>query len=259
MNETSLKKALSKLKIGDLRYFDSIGSTNDEALAWAALGAQDISIVVADEQTQGRGRLDRKWLTPKGSALAVSVILHLSEALRPVLSRTVGLAALSISDACLKLGLAPLIKWPNDILLGEKKAAGILIETVWTGNDVDSIIVGMGINIHKNSIPPNDMLKFPATSIEDEIKNETHPREEILANVLEALVAWRELMATDEFIKAWEERLAYFGKHVVINTGAETQTIGRVDGLEPDGSLRLIDANNKSVIINFGDVSLRPA
>ncbi|HMV94784.1 MAG TPA: hypothetical protein PKE48_00645, partial [Anaerolineales bacterium] len=68
MNENSLKKALSKLKLGGLRYFDSIGSTNDEALAWAATegGAADLSLVVADEQIQGRGRLNRKWFTPKG-------------------------------------------------------------------------------------------------------------------------------------------------------------------------------------------------
>ena len=133
MNEHSLKKTLSKLNIGDLRYFDSIGSTNDEALAWAAAGAPDLSIVIADEQTQGRGRLDRKWFTPKGSGLAFSLILRPSTALRPHLSRTVGLAALSIAESCSGLGLAPRIKWPNDILLNGKKTAGILIETclVW--------------------------------------------------------------------------------------------------------------------------------
>ena len=76
MNEHSLKKTLSKLNIGGLRYFDSIGSTNDEALAWATAGAPDLSIVIADEQTQGRGRLDRKWFTPKGSGLAFSLILR---------------------------------------------------------------------------------------------------------------------------------------------------------------------------------------
>ena len=117
MNEHSLQKKLSKLNIGDLRYFDSIGSTNDEALAWAASGARDLSIVIADEQTQGRGRLDRKWFTPKGTALAFSLILRPVASLRPHLSRTVGLAALSIAESCSGLGLAPRIKWPNDILL----------------------------------------------------------------------------------------------------------------------------------------------
>ena len=259
MNEASLKKTLSKLNIGGLRYFDSIGSTNDEALAWAARGAKDLSIVIADEQTQGRGRLTRKWFTPKESALAVSLILCPSPPLHPVLSRTVGLAALSISDACLKLGLGPLIKWPNDILLDGKKVAGVLVETVWAGNDVDSLVIGMGINVHKNSIPPADMLQFPATSLEDEVTHDLPRREEILASVLESIILWREQMASDQFTRAWEERLAFFGKDVIVNAKSEAQTIGKMDGLEPDGSLRLIDSNNNSVIVRFGDVSLRPA
>ena len=101
MNENSLKKNLSKLNIGDLRYFDSIGSTNDEALAWATESARDLSIVIADEQTQGRGRLNRKWFTPKESALAFSLILRPSAPTH--LSRIVGLAALSIAESCRRL------------------------------------------------------------------------------------------------------------------------------------------------------------
>src|SRR3989304_9670339 len=114
MNENSLKKALTKINLGALRYFDSIGSTNDEALAWAADDAKDLSIVIADEQTQGRGRLNRKWFTPKGSALAFSLILRPSArfAQHAHLSRTVGLAALSIAESCSRLGLAPALNWP---------------------------------------------------------------------------------------------------------------------------------------------------
>ena len=138
MNESSLKKTLSKLNIGGLRYFDSIGSTNDDALAWASDNAPDLSMVIADEQTQGRGRLNRKWFTPKGSALAFSLILRPSAAHCSHLSRTVGLAALSMTESFLKLGLAPRIKWPNDILLDGKKAAGILVETDWSGDKVSS-------------------------------------------------------------------------------------------------------------------------
>ena len=90
MNEQSLKKSLSKLELGGLRYFDSIGSTNDEALAWAASNEEDLSIVIADEQTRGRGRLHRTWHTPKGSALAVSLILRPDKSTSPHLSRIVG-------------------------------------------------------------------------------------------------------------------------------------------------------------------------
>ena len=257
MNETSLKKTLSKINIGGLRWFDSIGSTNDEALAWAAAGADDLSIVIADEQTQGRGRLNRKWFTPKGSALAFSLILRPSAPLRPHLSRTVGLAALSIADSCLNLGLAPRIKWPNDILLNGRKTAGILVESVWSGEAVDSLVIGMGINVYKDSVPPADMLQFPATSLE-EMLGSAFKREDVLFNVLSALIHWRERMGSDELIHAWEEMLAFRGEQVEVKAGGEIPVTGKVDGLESDGSLRLKDAHDNSVIVRFGDVSLRP-
>ncbi|MDO9302502.1 MAG: biotin--[acetyl-CoA-carboxylase] ligase [Anaerolineales bacterium] len=259
MNERSLEKALSKLNIGNLRYFDSIGSTNDEALAWAAAGARDLSIVIADEQIQGRGRLDRKWFTPKGSGLAFSLILRPTATLRPHLSRTVGLAALSIAESCSGLGLAPRIKWPNDILLNGKKTAGILIETVWSGDDVDSLVIGMGINVYKTSVPPAEQLQFPAISLEDALGKETPSREDILFSVLNAFIHWRERIGTDELIHAWEELLAFRGEQVQVLAGSESPITGELLGLESDGSLRLRDAHDKSVIIHFGDVSLRPS
>jgi len=259
MNKNSLQKKLSKLNIGDLRYFDSIGSTNDEALAWAAAGARDLSIVVADEQTQGRGRLDRKWFTPKGSGLAFSLILRPHVTLRPHLSRTVGLAALSIAESCSGLGLAPRIKWPNDILLNGKKTAGILIETVWSGDDVDSLVIGMGINVHKASVPPAEVLQFPATSLEDALGKEAPAREDVLFSVLNAFIHWRERMTTDALLHAWEEIIAFRGEQVQVHTGDEENITGELLGLESDGSLRLRDAHDKSVIIRFGDVSLRPS
>jgi len=258
MNESSLKKSLSKMSIGGLRWFDSIGSTNDEALAWAAAGADDLSIVMADEQTQGRGRLNRRWFTPKGSALAVSLILRPSASLRPHLSRTVGLAALSIAESFSQNGLNPQIKWPNDILLNEKKVAGILVESVWSGEDVDSLVIGMGINVFKDSVPPADMLQFPATSLEEMLGHEPPKREEILRSVLDAFIHWRERLGTDELIHAWEERLAFRGKQVEVKAGSDIPVIGKVDGLESDGSLRLKDSHDNSVIVRFGDVSLRP-
>lgn len=260
MNESSLKKHLSTLTIGSVRYFDSIGSTNDEALAWAAGGAKDMSIVVADEQTQGRGRLDRKWFTPKGSALAVSLILRPAASLRPHLSRTVGVAALSLSDSCLKLGLAPRIKWPNDMLLNGKKAAGILIESVWSGEDVDSLVIGIGLNVLGASVPPPHALQFPATSLEDELGKAPPPHEEILRDVLGAFLSWRERIGTDELLQAWEEQLAFRGEQVQVQAGGDDAPIvGILRGLESDGSLRLRDEHDKSIIVRFGDVSLRPA
>lgn len=257
MNQNSLKRKLSKLKLGGLRYFNSTGSTNDEALAWAAAGAADFSLVIADEQTCGRGRLDRRWFTPKGHALAFSLILRPPASCLPHLSRTVGLAALSIADSCFALGLKPQIKWPNDVLLNGKKAAGILIETVWSGEEVDSLVVGMGVNLQKASVPPAELLQFPATSIEDELGKTAPAREEILFKILDSFLRWRERLGTEELIQAWEEILAFRGEPIEVS--GETTTSGELLGLEADGSLRLRGKKGGIVIIRYGDVSLRSA
>src|SRR5690242_7641436 len=136
MNQNELKRTLSKLPLGDVKYFDSIGSTNNEALAWATGGAPDLSMVIADEQTAGRGRLDRKWFTPKGSALAFTLILHPTTEEKPHLSRIVGLAALAVAQSLRTRGLNAQIKWPNDVLIEGRKVCGILVESVWSGEDV---------------------------------------------------------------------------------------------------------------------------
>lgn len=266
MNEHQLLKSLADLQLGGLRYFDSIGSTNDEALAWAIDGAADLSLVVADEQTHGRGRFNRKWFTPKGTALACSLILHPFAAMRPHLSRTVGLAALAVTESTLKLGLRAQIKWPNDILLNGRKTAGMLVETVWSGDRVDAVITGIGINVMKTAIPPAEDLLFPATSLEDDL-GYAPDRERLLHDILAALIQWRPRIGTDEFLKAWNEKLAFRGDQVQVRTemtqndekGDEQVITGKLVGLEPDGSLRLQDENDKPVTVQFGDVSLRPA
>src|SRR5688572_16167479 len=76
MDQQDIIQTLSGLPVGDVRYFSSIGSTNDEAIAWAAKGVPDLSVIIADEQTAGRGRLDRPWFTPPATALAFSLILR---------------------------------------------------------------------------------------------------------------------------------------------------------------------------------------
>lgn len=255
MNEQSLSRKLSDLHAGKIRYFESIGSTNDEALAWAAKDASDLSIVIADEQTAGRGRLNRKWYSPRGTALAFSLILRPHS--RSQLARTVGLAALSIADSCSALGLAPCIKWPNDILLNGKKVAGILVEAVWSGADVDALVVGMGINVHRESVPPPEYLQFPATSMEAELGHAPE-REEILKGILSAFISHRPRMETGEFIRSWEQMLAYRGQQVQVKANDAAPLTGELLGLASDGGLRLCDEHGNIITARVGDVSLRP-
>src|SRR3972149_7901142 len=115
MNQSILANLLAHLPLGDIRYFDSIGSTNDEALAWANKGVPDLSIIVADEQTRGRGRMDRPWFTRPGTALAFSLILRPTSQEKRYLSRLVGLAGLAITEAIQKLWPEPKIKGANGV------------------------------------------------------------------------------------------------------------------------------------------------
>ena len=257
MNQNELRKSLSKLALGDFKYFESIGSTNDEALAWAANDAPDLSLIIADEQTAGRGRLDRKWFTPHGTALAFSLFLRPTADEKPHLSRTVGLAALAVAESLRARGLASQIKWPNDVLIAGKKVSGVLIESVWSGEDVDCVVIGIGVNVLKASVPPVADLLFPATSIEDELGHAPE-RVEILQEILSAFINLRPRMVTDEFMIAWESLLAFYGETVEVETGNTLPSSGKVKGLESDGSLRLLNERGETVTVRFGDVRLRP-
>ena len=256
MNQSELKTILSKLPLGDIRYFESIGSTNDEALAWAANDAKDFSLVAANEQTAGRGRLDRPWFTPASTALAFSLIFRPTVDEKPHLARTVGLAALAVADSFGMLGLAPEIKWPNDILLNGRKAAGILIELVWSGEDVDCAVIGIGVNVAKGAVPSTDILRFPAISLEH-VLGEAPDRNKLLHDILVALIALRPHMRSDSFMASWEKLLAYHGRQVRVEMGDEQSVTGHIIGLESDGSLKLRDESGKTITVRFGDVRLR--
>ena len=257
MNKTQLERDLSALPLSAIRYYETIGSTNDEALVWASQGAQDLSLIIADEQTKGRGRMDRKWFTPPHSALAISLILRPTIIERAHPARTTGLLALSLTESLLKLGLNSQIKWPNDVLLKGLKVAGILVETTWMGEDLDAIILGMGVNVLNASVPPADKVRYPPTSVENELG---HPieRTELLRDILVSMMAWRPNLGTDAFLKSWEERLAFRGQQVQVEGGGGKPVMGELLGLDADGGLRLRDKHGKSIIVRFGEVHLRP-
>lgn len=256
MDEKSFRKALEDLPLGELRYFGSTGSSNDIALAWATEGAPDLSVVFADEQTTGRGRKGRRWHTPAGSALAVSVILRPEAGDATPISLFSGLGALALCDALEKAGLQAKVKWPNDVLINRRKVAGILAEAVWTGEAVDSIIIGIGVNVFRSSAPPTETNLFPATSVEAEGGLTARPQ--LLHDLLAALVSLRLRVGTPEFIAAWNAALAFHGETVRVWRDDGDSLIGEVAGLETDGSLTITLPDGSSESINFGEVHLRP-
>jgi BirA family biotin operon repressor/biotin-[acetyl-CoA-carboxylase] ligase len=274
MDIKSLRAALSDLPLSSIRYYDTIGSTNDEAAAWIEADARDLSLVVADEQTSGRGRLQRRWFTPPQSGLALSLILRQPQpvnwaAASLLLSRLSGLGALGVCTA-LKANcqLEAQIKWPNDVLLSGSKVAGILAEATWRGDFLEGVVLGVGVNVTPQAIPPASELNFPATSVETETGAPVD-RLGLLYAILEQIIFWRLRLATPEFLQAWELHLAYKGEWVrVLNAGlsqppaasagAETIHEGQLLGLDASGGLRLGDRSGQAIVIHSGELHLRP-
>lgn len=257
MNEAEIRAALGNVPLSGLRFFEQIGSTNDEAAAWAAEGAGDFALVVADEQTAGRGRSGSRWFTPPGTALALSVVLRPPLAQPGLFGRLAGLGALAVADACEMQGLGPEIKWPNDVLLGGRKVAGVLVESIWSGESLEASILGIGFNVEAGAVPPDHLISYPATSFEQVLG---HPadRVAILSQVLTSMYRWRNRLEGDEFIRAWERRLAFLGKPVVLRQADGALVNGILRGLAPDGAARL-ERNHRIVAILADEISPRPA
>jgi BirA family transcriptional regulator, biotin operon repressor / biotin---[acetyl-CoA-carboxylase] ligase len=257
MNEREIRKSLSDLPLGGVRFINQVSSTNDIAIDWAADGASDLSLVCADEQTQGRGRGNRRWFSPPGAALAFSVVFQPRGQEEHSLSLFSGLGALAVCDALAQAGLYAEIKWPNDVLLNGCKICGVLAEAVWLGDQLESVILGIGVNVTPAAIPTPDQLFFPATSIESE-SCQTVDRLILLRDILQSLLYWRELLTKEAFLCAWQARLAYFGQLVEVSGGTDGNRFGRLDGLESDGSLRLVSEQGQTLSVQFGEVRLRP-
>jgi BirA family biotin operon repressor/biotin-[acetyl-CoA-carboxylase] ligase len=266
MDQHSLEKLLAGLPFGAVRYFPSLTSTNDLATRWVQAGAADLSLVVADEQTAGRGRLDRRWFTPPGVALAFSVILTPTPApdapnsvLRTPMRYT-ALGALAVCDA-LNQALPPMlpaqIKWPNDVIAQRRKLAGILAEAQWNGDQLSALVLGIGINVAPGSAPPPEAVSFPATCVESVVEGEVD-RWGLLRAALEKLLFWRQRLESPEFIQAWGMHLAFRGEWVHLAFQDRPPLEGQVMGLSPDGSLRVRTRQGEVLSLQTGEIHLRP-
>lgn len=217
--------------------FDTLASTSDEARRLAREGAPEGALVTARTQTAGRGRQGRQWLSERGN-------LYLSLVLRPDVhvsrAAQIGFAAsLAVADALRRFAphATVTLKWPNDVLLGGKKIAGILLESEGDAvGRVRFVVVGIGVNLASH---PAD-TEFPATSLK--VVTGTAPTPEaVLAALGPALLVWYERWRGEGFAalrRAWLDRAAGVGQ--VLRARLANQTIeGRFAGLDDDGRLLL--------------------
>lgn len=258
MSERELFEALRGLPIPEVRFYAETGSTNQDGLDWAAQGAPDLALVVADHQTAGRGRLGRRWFTPAGSALAFSLVLRpvaLSADQIPFYSP---LGALSVAQALENAyRLQPQIKWPNDVLLNHRKVCGVLAESLWQGDDLQAIVLGIGINVAPSSVPPADQVLFPATCVE-EAAGQPINRWGLLAESLKVLLEWRSQLTGYAFLRAWQERLAFMGQMVRLENPGGDSFEGLLLGIDDYGHLRLQLKDGSHQTFSIGDLKLRP-
>ncbi len=235
--------------------FDSIDSTNLEAMRQARAVAAEGLCVVAREQTMGRGRLDRSWQSPKDAGLYFSIVL------RPVLEMSAWplitlMTALAVRDALLRSsGVRADIKWPNDLCVNERKLCGILAETVDTKIG-PATIVGIGINLKADSLPPtvNDL----ATSVEA-VTGVKPDSAAVLTELLKAIRERYDLLqsplGSEHTIREWCANSSYaIGRQVRVALDNDTFE-GTTRGLEADGALRVETAGGKMRIVRAGDVT----
>ncbi len=250
-----LVHGLTGLRFGHPIYlFQEIGSTNDEAKRLAQGGGREGLIVVAEEQTAGRGRAGRRWLTPPGAAIAFSLIL------RPALpaaraARLTMLAGASVCDAIEQTtSLRADLKWPNDVLIAGRKVAGILSESAVQGERLEYAVVGLGLNV--SSAPPPAEVDYPATSLQAEAGREVD-RLKLLRAILARLEARYPSLADESLYHDWRARLTLMNQAITVRTEHGDHS-GRAQGVDPDGALLFRLDSGETLRLLAGDAHLRP-
>ena len=252
----SIKRGLKTDLIGQrIVYYSSLGSTNELLKGLAAQGAPEGTLVIADEQTAGKGRLGRKWLAPPGTSLLLSLLFRPDFAPNQA-QRLTMICSLAIADAIEGLtGLPAGLKWPNDIFIRGRKAGGILTESGTTGGRLDYVVVGMGLNVNLD-ISALPELRGMATSLSQELGREV-PRLELLWKILAGIeMRYESLRRGESPHEEWAARLINLGRQVQVTT-PQGALAGWAEGVDADGALILRTPDGQRKRILAGDVTLR--
>jgi BirA family transcriptional regulator, biotin operon repressor / biotin---[acetyl-CoA-carboxylase] ligase len=238
-----------------LYYFAEIDSTNACARRLAEQGANEGGVVIAEAQTRGRGRLGRSWVSPPFVNLYVSVILR--PQMPPVHAPQLTLmAAVALADTIASfIGAPPTIKWPNDILVGGKKLAGILTESSCDSERIEFVILGIGVNLNYPVALMPKVIRERATSILALTKNNIK-REAFLQRLIQDLdrcYGELEEVGFDSLALRWEALFGLRGKRVRVEM-TDHIMIGMAKGIDRDGALIVEDDRGERQRIVAGDV-----
>ncbi|MBP1747955.1 MAG: birA [Deltaproteobacteria bacterium] len=243
-------------KIGSkIIHRDNLDSTNSLAFSQAMGGEPEGTCIVAESQNKGKGRLGRKWSSPEGANIYLSVIL------RPPVHPSVVypitfLSSLAVSDTIEQLtDLRPALKWPNDVLIGQRKISGTLIELSTEADMVRFVVIGIGLNVNLEMKDMDREIKAKATSFLVETKK-TYERPRVCGILLSNLERYYGVFKNDgprAICDIWEEKAQIRGKYLEINQMGEVYS-GQAKGIDRDGAI-LLEINGTTKKILAGDVN----
>lgn len=232
------------------RFYPSVGSTNDLAKAWLKEGAPTGSVIVADEQREGRGRKGRVWYTPPHVALAISVILMPNQ---QFLHRVSMLGAVAVAELCEHVGAPNVgIKWPNDVQIHGRKVSGILPEAVWDGEKFLGVVLGIGVNVRADF--SNTELAQIAISLEP-VANYPLKRTTLIHYLLQRIDYWSQFIGDIRLFNTWKSKLNTLGKPVRLEHGGQIIE-GVAEDVDENGALSIRTTNDEIISVLAGDVAL---
>lgn len=239
--------------------YDTVSSTNAVLRELAAEGAAEGTVVVAESQTAGRGRGGKVWFSPPGVNLYASVLLR--PAIDPAGAAVVSfMASLAVADAIRELGLAPAIKWPNDVLVHRRKVAGTLAELAVGGTRIEHMILGLGVNVNVEAAALRAGLGTAASHATSVREALGHPVDRnafagtVLSCLDEWLVTFRE-QGGAALLRAWRDLDTVSGRRVEVREGGAVLD-GRARGVDAEGRLEVEDAAGHVHRVVAGEVRL---
>lgn len=244
-----------------LHYHDEVDSTNTVLFRLAEKGASEGTVVIADKQTSGRGRLGRKWISPPGVNLYISLLFRPRIPAResPLLTF---LASVALVEAIKKTGAEnPCIKWPNDVQLDGRKVAGVLTEMKPRGNSAEFVVVGLGVNINMTRAEINSEMREAsrtATSIKERLGKDID-RAKFASDLLLEIESWYRTFdkrGKSSILKEWTDRWGGRDRRVRVDTEQNDKFEGTAVGIDGDGHLLVRKDDGSIIKVIAGDVTV---
>ena len=256
LRQNDIKQGLKTKVVGkETHLFPEIASTNTLAMEMATQGAAEGTVVIAELQTGGKGRLGRKWISPKGN-LYLSVILRPNIPMHKAPIITL-MGAVAVTSAIRNLcNVRVAIKWPNDLLIANRKVSGLLTEMSAEQDRIRHLVLGIGVdvNMEQDSLPPD--LRPLATTLAAEAGTKIN-RTELLREILRQLDYWYQafLSNTAGVLREWEKLNMTIGNHITVSGAGETLE-GLAQGIDEEGRLIVLRDDGSTRHVAAGDVSI---